>query len=124
MTEDTSGISNNNKVIGGLYKGFNIGFTIVGSKPYVTTGLFKKLIISPETCESVVLQNESDETPAESKIDPKLAKGLEALMEAGAAALGGEISLHIVITYKDGQKSLAVVDPDMWDRIQGAMFKG
>ena len=127
MSDDYDPSSTVNRVIGGEHNGLHLGLTVSGRNPYVATGFFKKLLINPETCESVKLQSDSPQAEADEsakKLDPTLAKGLEFLVKAGAAATSAELTYKIVITYKDGKKSLAHVDDDMWTRIQGAMFQG
>lgn len=127
MAEDYDPSSTVNRVIGGLYNGLHLGLTLSGQNPYVATGFFKKILINPETCESVKLQSDSPQAQADEtakQLDPTLVKGLEFLIKAGAAATDAVLTYNVVITYKDGQKSLANIDQNMWTRIQGAMFKG
>ena len=125
MAQNSS--SDINQVTSGLYKGSNISFTIGGGQPYITIGFFKKLLISPETCESAVLESVAETKKATKNLDEKAAKNLEFFMQLSNAATGnsdgpGAESHNVVLTYKDGQKSVVKVDQKMWERIQEAMI--
>lgn len=112
-----------NIVLQGDYKGKAV--MCPTGKPYISTGFRKKLYLNKDTVESYEVVTEESRKSAASGVARGLI-GATLLGPAGALAGGmsakNKASVTLIITFKDGKKSLIEVNGLIYKELVGLMM--